>query len=110
MSGSIIIRHGYTIDDAGRIHYHEAPASWEQADALAGRRVDRRRSYAIIDGSLTELVHWSQPCTGCFEAPEYTSYDMETTKGHGCRECGFTGRVRCGAFIECEIIEAGRQS
>lgn len=108
MSGSVIIRNGYSIDEAGRIHHDDVAATWEQADALAGRRVDRRRSYAIMGGELHELVRWSQPCTGCFEAPECTSYDMETTKGHGCVECGWTGRVRLGAFAEYLIAEAGR--
>lgn len=110
MTGSVIIRHGYTIDDAGCIHHHDAPASWEEADALAGRRVDRRRAYAVVDGELMQLVRWSQPCTGCFEAPECTMYSMETARGQGCSECGFTGRRREGAFVEYEIIEAGRSS
>jgi hypothetical protein len=108
MSGSVFLRRGYSLDDAGRIHYDDVSATWEQADALAGRRVDRRRAYAIINGDLCELVRWSQPCTGCFEAPECTMYDMETTRGHGCCECGYTGRVRQGSYVEHSIAEAGR--
>lgn len=106
----VIRRLGSRIDDQGRIHYDEQPATWADADTLAGRRVDRRRCYAIIandDGlpELCEVVRWSQPCTGCTDSPEMTTLPE---RGFGCSECGYTGRVRSAQWVPAETMEAAR--
>jgi hypothetical protein len=77
---TIIERHGHTIDAAGIIHYDDRPVSWDRADEIAGRRLDRRKSYAIINGQVCSSVRWTQQCSGC--------------DGGGCRECGHQGKVR----------------
>jgi len=37
---------------------------WSQAEALAARKVDRRRRYAVIDGQLCERAEWTTSCSG----------------------------------------------
>lgn len=85
-----IERRGYHVDDKGHIHYDEAPTSWDRIDAIAGRRMDRRKSYAIIDGEVCSMVRWTARCSGCSEGHE--------SPGSGCEECGYHGVVRNGAW------------
>ena len=85
----VIERLGYDVDDEGRIHYHEKPSSYEDAERIAGRRLDRRRNYAIIDGAVCELVSWTQRCSGCSPCDPYN-----VGNGSGCEECGYTGKRR----------------
>jgi hypothetical protein len=82
-----IHRHGYSIDPAGTIHYDDRPMSWADADARAGRRLDRRRSWAFVGGKLCSLIRWSTACSGCCE-------DVQADRGGGCSECGYHGRAR----------------
>lgn len=86
-----IERHGHSVDKDGFIHYDDRPIPWERVDALAGRRVDRRRNYAVIDGQVHEAQQFSRACSGCYDGPH--TYDAE---GFGCSECGYTGRRREG--------------
>jgi len=86
-----IERLGHTVDDAGFIHYDERPVSWDRIDALAGRRVDRRKSYAIIEGELCSMTRWTDRCSGCSIFAE--------GNGFGCEECGYHGVVRYGAWV-----------
>lgn len=71
------------------------PATFEEADALAGRRVDRRRRY-LIDTTepektqLCELAHWTDSCSGC-RYPDGTN--------EGCGECGYTGKRHESMFV-----------
>ncbi|MFB9970082.1 hypothetical protein ACFFMP_08615 [Pseudoroseomonas cervicalis] len=97
----VIRRLGHGVSDAGVITYHEREATWAEADAVAGRRVDRRRLYCIMtddDGrdALHEVLRWTQHCTGCTEVPEMT---LPPDRGPGCRECGYQGRVRNSVWI-----------
>ena len=106
MPGSVIRRLGHTISDDGLIRYQEEPAAWHEADALAGRRVDRRRCYAIIAGDdgepeLCEIVRWTAPCSGC-------SDDICEGRGAGCHECGYQGVVRNGAWVPASMTDAAR--
>ena len=68
----------------------EIPTTYERAEAVAGRRLDRRRAYAIIDGRVHRLVRWSEDCSGC------TEYSMgyRIFGPAGCDECGYTGKRR----------------
>jgi hypothetical protein len=106
MPGSVIRRLGHTISESGVIHYQEEAASWADADALAGRRVDRRRCYAIMAGDdgrpeLRGSVRWTQHCTGCTETPEMTT---PAERGGGCEKCGYRGVIRCGAWVPLEAL------
>ena len=91
---SVIERHGHSIDDQGRIHYDDRPSTYEAAEQLAGRRLDRRRNYAIIDGRVAESARWSQACSGCYQGRE-----IESGVGLGCSECGYTGRRQSGSWL-----------
>lgn len=82
----------------------------EEAEALAGCRLDRRRKYATTsDGKpcdffggakLLSLSSWVKSCSGCHETNE--GYEFEGTEydkngialGLGCEECGYHGKVR----------------
>lgn len=64
----------------GFIEHDDRPASWERVDALCGRRADRRKAWAIIDGQVCTLVKWTERCSGC--------------DGGGCQECGYHGVTR----------------
>lgn len=91
MTGSVIARKSGA----------DTPLTFKQGDALAGFRLDRRKSWAFIeterDGiDLCEAITWSQHCTGCCEYPEMTT---PPGRGSGCRECGYTGRVRRRQFV-----------
>lgn len=81
----VVERHGHSVSDAGLIAYDDRPTSYERADTLSGRRLDRRRNYAVIDGSVCEATEWTQNCSGC--------------DGNGCSECGYHGRRRCGQWV-----------
>lgn len=91
--GSVIERHGYTLVD-GFIHFDDRPSSFDAADRLAGRRLDRRKNYAIVDGTVNEQAGWSEACSGCYEG-----WDSFHSKGTGCSECGFTGRRRHRCWV-----------
>lgn len=69
----------------------DRPSTYEIADGIAGRRLDRRCSYAIIKGDVCELVRFSMSCSGCNEGMG--------EKGAGCHECGYTGRSRVSQWV-----------
>lgn len=89
----VIERHGYTVDDAGRVHYDDREVSIESADRIAGRRLDRRRNYALIAAEVCESVTWTEPCSGCYEGYAHDG------RGSGCPECGNTGRSRRSMWV-----------
>lgn len=91
--GCVIERKGTTVVD-GFIEHDDRPSTFEAAEALAGRQLDRRRNYAIIEGQVTSACTWSQACSGCYDGP-----DLATAKGSGCSECGYTGRRRQGQWL-----------
>jgi hypothetical protein len=71
--------------------------SIEEAEKIAGKRLDRRRKYAVDDADdadpkfpLFSLARWTDDCSGC-------KCDCHPGCGHGvsgCHECGYTGRRR----------------
>ena len=89
----VIERHGTEIRN-GLIFHDDQPATYEQAEKIAGQRLDRRKNYAIIDGQVAESCEWSQACSGCYEG-----YDIANASGLGCDECGYTGRRRLGQWV-----------
>jgi hypothetical protein len=89
MAGSVIERMGCLI--AGEtVRYDDRPGNFAEAERLAGRRLDRRRAYAIVDGVLHEACSFSRPCSGCSE---------DGRRGAGCSECGHTGISRQSHWI-----------
>ena len=72
----------------------DRPSSYEAAEAIAGRRLDRRRGYAIIMGRVCESARWSSACSGCSEDG--------SDRGLGCDECGYTGRRRQSIWVPRE--------
>jgi hypothetical protein len=97
---SVIERLGTVVKD-GLIHHDDRLATYEQADKLAGCRLDRRRSYAIIDGEVCELAEWSQACSGC-----YQGYDSAHAVGSGCDECGHTGRRKHSHWVPRATVDS----
>lgn len=92
----------------------------EEAEKLAGRRLDRRRKYATTDDGkpeeyfdgalLFELAQWTDSCSGCRETEdghnvgEYPWDDKAKCYiGAGCDECGHTGKRRRAEWVPvCE--------
>lgn len=102
----MIVRHGHTIDDGGLIHYKETRSTFANADKLAGKRLDRRRNYCIIDSEVCVALTWTQACSGCTEG-----FGL---RGMGCHECGYHGMSRSGTWLPLQVFEsyerAGRES
>jgi hypothetical protein len=104
---SVNIRHGHSVDDAGLIHYDEEISSHEHAEKIAGRKLDRRKSYAIIDGQVCESFVMVRSCSGCCELGDYGSGSENYKRdpkhdcliGMGCEECGYTGKRRDGSWM-----------
>jgi len=61
------------------------PSTYEKAVVLSGRKLDRRKNYAIIHGEVMESAQWTAPCSGCHEG-------FFGDAGSGCHECGYTGK------------------
>ena len=78
MSGSVIRRSSTTVTSDGYIIHDDTPATFAELERLVGRKLDRRKSYAIIQGEPCELVTWTDDCSGC--------------NGGKCDECGHTGK------------------
>lgn len=93
MAGSVIVRGKTTINEQGFIHHDDKPMAWDEADKRAGYRLDRRKSYAFVDGDLCELCTYSTRCSGCSDDDPYAQ------RGGGCDECGYQGRVRNAMWV-----------
>lgn len=95
------------------------PITYQEAEALEGRRLDRRRKYHKktpeglaatrgaeanpwgFPGAEGAFVYdtWSEPCSGC-------SCDCGCHGEHGnggCHECGYTGRRRNGMYFPARL-------
>jgi len=53
------------------------PPSWVEAERVSGRRLDRRRTYTIVDGVVFVDVRWRGSCSSC--------------DGYGCTRCRNSG-------------------
>lgn len=79
----------------------------DKAEKIAGKILDRRRKYALIDEKVCAMVHFTEACSGCFEGGEYMGlasnygYDKKSGcyVGSGCSECGYTGKRRVSVWI-----------
>jgi hypothetical protein len=74
---------------------------WSTAEQHCGRRLDRRRKYAVINGELCSLGRWTDTCSGCCETVDgHNVHRYPRDKKHGCLigggcdECGYTGKRR----------------
>lgn len=83
-----------TTDGSGNAAVSLHKLTHDQAQHLTAHRLDRRKNYALIEGELHEQATWSQACTGCYEG-----HNTFSSRGNGCDECGYQGRVRTGAWI-----------
>lgn len=94
---TVIERLGHSIDAKGIIHYDERPSTYEAAEAIVGKRLDRRRNYAILHGDdgreVCEAISWSQKCSECYD---------------GCSECGYQGAVRRSQWVPVDMCDAAR--
>lgn len=77
-----------------------------EAEAVAGRRLDRRRKYALLDGELCELARYSVNCSGCSCACS-DGYPC-CHGGCGCRECGGSGKRRMREWFPVRYAEISR--
>lgn len=96
---AVIERLGSSVDDQGFIHHDERPSTYEAAEAIVGKRLDRRRNYAIMrhDGDepeVCETISWTQTCSEC--------------NGGGCHECGHHGVVRNAQWVPVYMCDAAR--
>ncbi|NPD16265.1 hypothetical protein HOY34_13780 [Xinfangfangia sp. D13-10-4-6] len=99
MGESVKVRDGYTISDDGLIHYAERAITWPEADEMAGRRLDRRKAWAFIDGELCDCVSWTAACSGC-------SDEVGAARGGGCSECGYHGVSRQAMWVPATFARA----
>ena len=91
MSGKVIER----TKGKNRFEYDDIPSTFEKAEKIAGKRLDRRGSYCILDGEVLRLEKWTSACSGCTPDDPYITAAI----GHGCRECGGTGKRRMSYFL-----------
>ena len=71
------------------------PSTYEEAEKIHGKKLDRRRNYGIVNG-LVSALHWhTAACSGCADDSEYSC----ASRGSGCGECGYHGVVRSGMYI-----------
>ena len=103
--GSVIEYLGHIVLN-GRSVRDECPSSFERAENMVGRHLDRRRSYAIFGDELREVATWSRACLECYEG----GYDKLTSCGPGCEYCGFTGRRRKTVWLPSMADAASRKS
>jgi hypothetical protein len=81
--------------------------SGAEAEKLAGRTINKRHRYARLGHELLIAIHFTDACSGCFEAGEYGSqehlYPMDKKHrcriGAGCSECGYTGKRRHSMWV-----------
>lgn len=99
MAGSVVERVATRIID-GFVRHDDRPLAWIDAELKAGRRLDRRKSWAFVEGRLCETVSWSSACSGCYEG-----YDGDSARGTGCPECGYQGRVRNRAWVPASFSD-----
>jgi len=104
MSGTVVERFKTWVDDSGNILHDDCPATYEQAESITGYKLDRRKSYAIIEEEVCELISWSQCCSGCSYGGEEAGSILP--RGAGCDECGYTGRRRLSQWIPIPLTGA----
>lgn len=83
------------------LSFHDREIPIESVEKLAGKRLDRRKSYAVIRGEVCESASWTGECSGCSTDYESCGYVI----GMGCRECGYTGKRRHSIWIPLTVGE-----
>ena len=64
-----------------------------EAEQRSGVKLDGRRKYFIWEGLVCVEEKYTQPCSGCSCDSEYPC-SCCVKRGHGCEECGYTGKRR----------------
>jgi hypothetical protein len=67
-----------------------------------GVKLDRRKSYALVEGILCSLGNWNDSCSGCTASYEEAGY---ADRGNGCDECGYTGRRKHSQWLPVNRAE-----
>lgn len=103
--------------------------SISEAETIAGKRLDRRRSYYTTDNGEPEgpdgcypgervfiWCEWTQSCSGCAETVDgqnVFNYPIDKKHGcmigSGCHECGYTGKRRNGFFFPVSVLEIEKE-
>lgn len=95
MTGSVTYR-DFDNPQSSCMPYTDSPSTFDLAEKIAGKRLDRRKSYCVSShNELMELVKWTQCCSGCSDGSEYSTQE----RGMGCYECGYKGRVRNAMWV-----------
>lgn len=97
----VIKRYGTSYQE-GMIIHDDHPCSYEEAERISGKKLDRRKNYAIIKGRVFESGSWSRACSGCYEG-FYSNAPNE--RGSGCYECGYTGRSIESMWLPIKLTE-----
>lgn len=95
----LIIRHG-TRTEGGLIHHDEEPTTFEIMQSHTTMKLDRRKSYCLINGIVCEDCSFIRTCSGCHETEDGQAvgeYEWDAKHqielGSGCSECGYQGKV-----------------
>lgn len=96
---TVIERLGHSTE-GGFILYDDRPQTYEAAEAICGHKLDRRKNYAIIQGKVCGSVYFTTACSGCVGDDDFVS----PSRGGGCAECGYTGKVRQSNWIPIEYL------
>lgn len=83
------------IKGKNRFEYNDMPSTFEKAEKIAGKRLDKRGSYCILDGEVLRLTKWTSACSGCTPDDPYSNVNI----GCGCYECGGTGKRIISDFL-----------
>lgn len=82
-------------DPAAAWGFRREPATYEDAEAITGFRLDRRSNYMISQHGEVEQLSWcTLRCSGCSCDCSSCSYGYDTHESSGCEECGYTGKRR----------------
>jgi hypothetical protein len=90
---TVKIRHGVVYPGDGTCTHDETPSTYEEAERIAGVKLDRRKNYMVVEGKVCEAATWTDRCGNC--------------DGGGCPECGGKGKRRYGMWIPVGLMGKG---
>jgi hypothetical protein len=90
---TVKIRRGVIYHEGGTFSHDETPITYEEAERIAGVKLDRRKNYMVVEGKVCEAAAWSDECENC--------------EGGGCPECGGKGKRRYGIWVPVGVMVKG---
>jgi hypothetical protein len=90
----VLVIAGQVIEPDGTVRLDGREVPFDEADKIAGVRLERCKDYAVIDGVVCEAAEFVQACPACYEGD-----DLIDETGCGCHECGHTGRMTMSLWI-----------